>query len=346
MPDAAADPRSFIVQASPHLGDGQSVRALMWTVCAALAPAWAIALYNYRLLALLPLAHTVGAAVLAEALWQRLARRPLTIGDGSAALTGLLLAMNLPPGAPWWLCWIGGLFAIVVAKQVFGGLGHNVFNPALAARVFLLISFPVQMTRWVVPAVAGAAGSWLWPAGADVVTGASPLGLLKERGPEALAVPLEVLYGGIGALGSLGEMSDLALIAGGLFLLWRRVITWHTPLAFIGTVALFAALTHQLDPGRFASPLFHLGAGGLMLGAWFMATDYVTTPVYPAGRLLFGVGCGVLTMVIRLWGGYPEGVAFSILLMNSITPLIERATKPAGYGEARAGLARLLPWRR
>ena len=237
--------------------------------------------------------------------------------------------MNLPSASPWWLVIIGSAAAIILGKAIYGGLGYNPFNPALVARVFLLISFPVQMTRWVVPAGP--------TTGMDAATGATPLGAAKEAvslgktlGEAALPANTDLLLGNVG--GSLGEVGALALLAGGLFLLWRGHIRWQIPVGFIGTVVVITGIAHLADPTRYLSPVVHVLAGGLMLGAFFMATDMVTSPVTRKGMLIFGVGCGLLTAVIRLWGGYPEGVSFAILIMNALTPLIDRYTRPRVFG--------------
>jgi electron transport complex protein RnfD len=253
----------------------------------------------------------------------------VTVLDGSAALTGLLLGMTLPSSSPWWMVVVGSLIAIVLGKQIYGGLGHNLFNPALVGRVVLLISWPVQMTAWVKPTP-------LFTGALDAVTTASPLGILKVEGVAKLANLnlLDSLLGNVA--GSIGEISVLALLVGAIFLLWKKYITWHIPLSFIGTVGILSGVFWLLDPSQYASPLFHLCNGGLMLGAFFMATDYVTAPVTDRGRVIFGIGCGLLTAVIRIFGVYPEGVAFAILLMNAFSPLIDRYTKPTPFGMQQA----------
>ncbi|MBI1865296.1 MAG: RnfABCDGE type electron transport complex subunit D, partial [Nitrospirae bacterium] len=240
--------------------------------------------------------------------------------------------LTMPPSSPWWLSAIGGAFAIGIGKQVYGGLGHNIFNPALISRVFLLIAFPVEMTTW--PVVAPP-----FP-GLDVVTGATPLGQLqigrltgKGLG-EAVDLSLGAAFvGSIG--GSLGETSALALLIGAAFLLSKRIITWHISITMLFSAALFALVFWLIDPHRYASPLFHLLTGGMLIGAFFMATDMVTSPTTPRGQIVFGAGCGLLTMVIRTWGGYPEGVSFAIVIMNAFSPMIERYTRPRRYGEVR-----------
>ncbi len=367
--------KMLITSPSPHAHCGTSTSRIMWTVSGVLAPAAIFAVISFGLPALITVVLTVAAAVASEAAWQAARKQPSTIKDGSAVLTGLLLALNLPPSSPWWMCLVGGFIAMILAKAVFGGLGQNPFNPALTARVFLLIAFPLPMTQWLLPEILepevpasgqvadlprsvgvlantpitypdrdGNVIAELDRVGAiedvdiDMVTSASPLGILSEAdepGQIALRFDLLSLFHGGGEPGSLGEVSALILLLAGLALLLLRIITWHIPVAFLGTMAVFAFITQSYDPTQYAGPLFHLFAGGAMIGAWFMATDYVTSPMFPRGKIIFGVGCGVLTMVIRLWGGYPEGVSFAILLMNAAVPLIDRYTKPRKFGLER-----------
>jgi Na+-translocating ferredoxin:NAD+ oxidoreductase subunit D len=319
----------LILSSSPHIHDPQGTDRVMRAVIYALLPACAVSVYLFGLPALVLLLVCVAGCLASEALCQRLMGQAHSLRDGSAALTGILLAMNLPPSAPWWLALIGCVVAIGIGKQVFGGLGYNPFNPALVARVVLLISFPVQMTTWTAPAPLSS--------GYDAVTTATPLGevqtavMLTGRLPEGLETNLgQYLLGFQG--GSLGEMSALALLAGALFLFWKRVLTWHIPVSFAGSVIVLSGLFWLIDPSRYPSPLFHLLTGGMVLGIFFMATDMVTSPITPVGMLLFGLGCGVLTVIIRLFGGYPEGVSFAILLMNACTPLIDRFIRPRKFG--------------
>ncbi len=265
-------------------------------------------------------------AIAAEAAMQRMMGQPLNIMDGSALLTGLLLAMNLPPGSPWWLVVVGSAVSIILGKQIFGGLGGNPFNPALVGRVVLLISWPVQMTAWLKPTP-------LFSGAVDAVSSATPLGILKLEGAaKAAQFSLGNSFWGFTG-GCLGETSVIALLLGGAYLLYKRYITWHIPLSYLATVAIFSWVFWMINPQANVSPAFHLVNGGLMLGAFFMATDYVTTPVTKKGQLVFGIGCGILTMVIRLFGVYPEGVSFAILLMNAATPLIDRYMKPVTFGK-------------
>ena len=325
----------LVLSVSPHAHGGRDVRAIMRDVILALLPGLLAGLWFFGLDALRVLVLAVGGCVACEWGLGRLLGRRGTVRDLSAALTGILLAMNLPSNSPWWLVLTGCLVAIGLGKAIYGGLGFNPFNPALVARVFLLISFPVQMTRWVVPA--GPATAF------DAATGATPLGAAKEA--VALGRPLAeadlpatgaMLLGRMG--GSFGEVSALALLAGGLFLLHRGVIRWQIPGGFVGAVVLVTGAAHLAAPERYLDPLTHVLSGGLILGAFFMATDMVTSPVTRRGMLVFGVGCGLLTAVIRLWGGYPEGVSFAILLMNATTPLIDRWTRPRVFGAPRRRL--------
>ncbi len=325
----------LVVSASPHVHSGQNVRQIMRDVILALLPGVLVGIWYFGIDAVRVLALAVIGCLFFEWVMNRLLSRRSTTGDLSAALTGILLAMNLPSGSPWWLVLIGAAAAIVLGKAIYGGLGYNPFNPALVGRVFLLISFPVQMTRWVTPQGLGT--------GLDAATGATPLGAAKEAaslgtplGEVGLPGYLELLLGNVG--GSFGEVSALALLLGGVFLLWRGIIRWQIPVGFIGSVVVITGLAHLADPVRYLDPVVHVLAGGLILGAFFMATDMVTSPVTRSGMLIFGVGCGVLTAVIRLWGGYPEGVSFAILLMNATTPLIDRFTNPRVFGGQRRRL--------
>ncbi len=321
----------LIVSSSPHIHAGMDVPRIMRLVLVALLPALLVGFWFFGLHAIRVTLIAVLGCLVFEWAFLKMLKRPGGIGDGSALVTAILLAMNLPSGAPTWMVLVGSFIAIIMSKQIFGGLGTNPFNPALVARVFLLISFPVQMTTWARPA---------GPSVVDAETGATPLGALSEAialgkplGEVELTPLMDLFIGARG--GSLGEASVVALLLGGLFLLWKGLIRWQIPVAMIATVALITGTAHWIAPHAYASPVYHVLSGGLFLGAFFMATDMVTSPVTRKGMLIFGIGCGVLTAVIRLWGGYPEGVSFAILLMNAATPLIDRATKPKVFGAAR-----------
>jgi electron transport complex protein RnfD len=325
----------LIVSASPHVHNGMDVPRVMRDVVLALVPGVLVGIWFFGMDAARVLLLATLGCIATEWAFNKMLGRKGTVSDWSAALTGILLAMNLPSNSPWWMVLVGSLVAIGLGKAIYGGLGYNPFNPALAARVFLLISFPVQMTRWVVPQ--GIQTPF------DAATGATPLGAAKEAA--SLGKPLaeaglptnaQMLLGDMG--GSFGEVSALALLAGGLYLLWRGHIRWQIPVGFIGTTVLITGIAHLAAPDKYLDPLVHVLAGGLILGAFFMATDMVTSPVTRRGMLIFGVGCGLLTAVIRLWGGYPEGVSFAILLMNATTPLIDRYTKPRVFGGQRRKL--------
>lgn len=318
------------VAPSPHIQGHVCTQRLMLDVIIALLPAWLVGVCLFGLSALCVTIVAVACCVGFEYLLTKyvLKAQP-TISDLSAALTGLLLAMNLPSNLPIWMVIFGSLMAIGVGKVSFGGLGNNLFNPALFARAFLLISFPVNMTTWPVPQP----GKLM----ADAATGATPLALLKNvvTGNTTIAesgLPSHwaLFNGTIG--GSLGEVSALALLIGGIYLLIRRVITWHIPVATLGTAALFGAICYWCNPTHYPDPLIVITSGGLMLGAIFMATDYVTSPMSKVGMLIYGVGIGALTIVIRYWGAYPEGVSFAILIMNAFVPLINKYIKPQKFG--------------
>lgn len=306
----------LLMTSSPHQYHRDDTRRIMLDVLMALAPAATLAILFFGVRALSLMIVAVAAAVGTEALIQKLTGQKITIRDYSAAVTGLLLAFNVPAGLPLWIMAIGSAFAIAIGKQIYGGLGHNPFNPALVARAVLLASWPVQMTTWITPFAA--------------VTAATPLALLKLEGTKTALSSL--FLGTVG--GSLGETSALALIAGGIYLIWRGIIDWRIPASFVGTVAVFTWLMGGKQGLLTGDPIFHILAGGLMLGAFFMATDMVTSPVTKRGRMIMGIGCGLITSIIRLWGGYPEGVSYSILVMNALTPLIDRYTQPRKFGGA------------
>ena len=316
----------FFVAASPHIHSPQSTQSLMRDVLIALVPAFSLSLLIYGLDVLRVTAIAVVSCVLVEYLIQRfLFKGANTVKNLSAVLTGVLLAFNLPSDIPWWIIVIGAVVAIGVAKMTFGGLGRNPFNPALVGRVFLLIAYPVQMTSFPKP---------ISPEYVDAFAGATPLAAVKAQAVEVGDVNLLAMLQGV-MLGSFGEIGALALLCGGLYMLWRKVITWHIPVAVLGSMAVFAfivALTQGGGALMYELPAFHLLAGGAMLGAIFMATDYVTSPMTAKGMLIYGVGIGVITMIIRQWGAYPEGMSFAILLMNSVTPLINKYVKPKRFG--------------
>ncbi len=344
------------VVAGPYAHEKTSVRRTMLLVVCALLPATLFGLYQFGWPAIFLFVITLVTALLAEAVALQLAGRPVMpyLTDGSALLTGWLLAMALPPWAPWWIGVVGGLLAIVVGKQVFGGIGQNLFNPAMVARVALLISFPLEMTLFNPPLpllsaeAPGFMDSLAITFGSsthlDAVSSATPMGHLKTELGRGLG--LDEVAAGVAPLwqmaigstaGSLGETSALLLLLGGAFLLYKRIISWHIPLAMIGGLMLPAALFYFIDPDGFIDPLTHLLSGATVLGAFFIATDLVTSPVSTRGQLVFGAGCGLLVYVIRTFAGYPEGMAFAIMLMNACTPLIDRYLTPRIYGRDRKG---------
>lgn len=314
----------FTVSPSPHIHSGDSITKNMYGVLIALIPAFLVALYVFRLDALVLTAASVLFCLLFEYLIARfIMKREPKIWDGSAIITGVLLAFNLPSDLPIWIVAIGALAAIGIGKMSFGGLGNNIFNPALVGRIFLLISFPAQMTTWPAPEASVAI---------DGVSSATVLANLRH---DPMAIPsLQNMFVGIES-GSLGEISALALLIGLVYLLWKRVITWHVPIAVLGSVAIFTGILYAFNPIPLYNPLIHLFSGGLMLGAIFMATDYVTSPMTTKGMLIYGTFIGIITVCIRLWGAYPEGVSFAIVLMNGFTPLINYYTTPKRFGEVR-----------
>ncbi len=318
------DTSKLIVSSSPHFHASQNVSHIMLLVIAALMPACAAGVYLFGWRALQVLVVCSLGCMAVEACFCKLIGKPLSLRDFSALLTGILLAMNLSASTPWWICLVGCLLAIGLGKCIYGGLGYNPFNPALVARVGLLIAFPGAMTTWVKPEP----GKLL----SDAVTTATPLGQL---GTDNIVGHDYMSYflGTIG--GCIGETSALALLIGGLALILLKIIRWQVPAAFIGTVAVITGLAHLASPETTATPLFHLLTGGLVLGAFFMATDMVTTPMSVKGGIIFGIGCGIITSVIRIWGNYPEGVSFSILFMNALTPLIDRYTGGKPFGARR-----------
>jgi len=340
----------------PHTHNDASITQIMASVILALVPATAYGIYIYGWAALFLFCVTLISAVVFEFICLYLGKRPIrpALMDLSGILSAWLVALTLPPWAPWWIGVMGAACAIILGKQVFGGLGQNVFNPAMLARVILLISFPVQMTTWVVPQpmfseqdpgiAAGFATTFGAQADWDSVTTASPMGHLKteltlDKDISTIMADLPSYQDmGIGHIaGSLGETSALLILLGGLWLLIRGIISWQAPVALLATVAVLSALFHYNDPQNFAAPQFHLFNGALMLAAFFIVTDPVTTPSTARGQLIFGAGCGALVFIIRTWGAYPEAVGFAVLLMNCITPLIDYYLRPRIYGRTRRG---------
>ena len=306
---------NFVVSGTPHVRSKESIQSIMRDVIIALVPATAAGIYYFGLRALILIVAAIISAVFFEWLYEKITKKPVTINDLSAVVTGLLLAMNLPASAPVWVAIVGSAFAIIFAKQLFGGLGQNFINPALAGRAFLLASYPTEMTTWVVPN--GLA--------ADAATYATPLAQLKNGTLDASLGQL--VLGQVG--GTIGETCAIALIIGGIYLLYKHVISWKIPVIYIATVfILFAVIGRH----GMRMPLQEIFAGGVMLGGIFMATDYASSPVTPKGQVIFAVGAGLLTYLIRTFGGYPEGVSYSILIMNCCVPLIERFTEPTIFG--------------
>jgi|WetSurMetagenome_2_1015567.scaffolds.fasta_scaffold00263_14 Na+-translocating ferredoxin:NAD+ oxidoreductase subunit D len=332
------DKNRLIVSTSPHFRCEESTRHIIWSVVLALQPASFMSVYFFGPMAVAILTISIFSAVVCEYGYQKLLRKKVTIDDGSAVLTGLLLGLTLPPSVPMYIPVIGSFVAIVVAKQLFGGFGFNIFNPALIGRAFLQVSFPKLMTTWFEPT------AWLESAATfflvDAKTTATPLGVLKEEGLQRLLelsgnymnLYTNLLFGN--RAGSLGETSVVALALGAAFLLYRRYISWRIPISYLVTAGLLAWVFGGKDELFTGNPVIHLMTGGIILCAFFMATDYVTSPLEWRGQILFGVGCGFIAMLIRLKGGYPEGVMFSVLLMNCFTPLIDRSFRPKVFGTA------------
>ena len=317
----------LLVSPSPHLHTKTSTKSLMRDVVIALLPAVVVSVLFYGWSELLVLGVSVASCVLLEYLITKyLLKGTCTIGDWSAVITGVLLALNLPASTPWWVVFIGAVFAIGVAKMAFGGLGQNLFNPAIAGRVFLLISFPTYMTDWTKPA------GFLNNSIVDAYSGATPLGLVAEGGTGAVEGMdyMNMLFLNIG--GAAGELSALALIAGFIYLLARKVIRPYITLSILATVAIFSGIFWAINPAEYTDPIFNLLTGGLLLGSIFMATDYVTSPMSNWGGVVFGIGIGLITMLIRYFGAYPEGVSFAILIMNSVVPLLNKWFHTKKYG--------------
>ena len=323
----------FTIAGSPHIHGDNSTKKIMYGVVIAMIPAMLVSIYYFGFNAVrVLLLATVSSLFFEWVIQKYLIKGPLTITDGSALVTGVLLAFNVPTNLPGWMVVIGALVAIGMAKMSFGGLGKNVFNPALVARVFLLISFPVQMTSWPKPIS-------ITKSFVDVITGPTPLGFIKEglgTGKTVSQLQAELpgyfdyLIGRMG--GSMGEVSAAALILGGIYMLWHKIITWEIPVSILVTVFTFSGIMWLINPEMYVDPVFELLTGGLLLGAFFMATDMVTSPMTRGGQLLFGFGIGLITILIRIWGAFPEGVSFAILLMNAAVPLINRGFKPRRFG--------------
>jgi Na+-translocating ferredoxin:NAD+ oxidoreductase subunit D len=330
---AEKDESRLIVSVSPHLRSEESTRHIMWSVNAALLPAVIMAVYFFGPAAAMVLAVSIVSAIFSEYVYEKALNKKITINDGSAFLTGLLLGLNLPSSVPFYIPVVGSVVAVALTKQLFGGLGFNVFNPALLGRAFLLLSFPKLMTIWKAPTAAFIA--------MDAKTTATPLGILKEEGLNRLLeifgnklnLYVDLLFGN--RAGSLGETSAFALLIGAAFLFYRGYITWHIPFSFLGSAAVVAWIFGGQGTLFTGDPVLHLLSGGIILGAFFMATDYVTCPTVTKGQIIFGIGCGCLTMLIRLKGGYPEGVMFAILIMNCFSPLIDRGFKAKVFGAVK-----------
>ena len=352
----------FAVSAAPHIKQKISVNSVMWQVVLALTPALLVGIFFFGIQSIFLTLYAVAAAVFTEALIQKFRKVPITIGDGSAVVTGILIAFNINSSSPWWLPVLGAIFAIAVGKQIFGGLGFNIFNPALLGRAFMMASWPTLMTaswKFTTPMnnlfQNSINGLRNLPSNVpDVVTSATPLGVVKAlRDTTQISSDMantvmdnltsmntiqDLFWGNVG--GVIGEVSAAALLIGAAYLAWKHIIEWRIPVSYIGTVFVLIYMFGGIN-GMFSAsimlPIFHILAGGLILGAFFMATDMVTSPVTKKGRLIFGMGCGILTVVIRLIGGYPEGVSYSILLMNIAVPLIDRYTVPKPFGQIKRG---------
>ncbi len=323
----------IIVSASPHVHSDRTSKKLMYDVVIALIPAFLVSIYVFGIGALIVTSVAVISCLLFEYVIQKyLLKTEVTIADGSALITGLLLAFNLPSNLPIWMIISGSLVAIGIAKLSFGGLGFNIFNPALVGRVFLLVAFPVQMTSWPSAVVNNTTL-------VDAVTGATSLGMIKEglmfgetmtQISSKIPSTMDMLFGFTG--GSIGEISALALLLGGLFLIFRKVISWHIPITVLATMAAMTGIFWLINPEHYANPLIHILSGGALIGAFFMATDLVTSPMTKKGMVVFAIGIGIITVVIRLWGAYPEGISFAILIMNAFVPLINKYFKPRRFG--------------
>ena len=318
----------LIASSSPHIRSNENTRSIMLDVIIAMLPALVWAIYNFGFKALISVAVSVVACLFWEWLYRKLLKKPQSIGDLSAVVTGMLLAFVCPPELPWWTLVIGAFFSIVVVKQLYGGIGCNFLNPALAGRAFLLASYATWMTTWAIPQIRP-----------DVTSAATPMAIMKEGTEEAFTTLMsnysigDMFLGKVG--GSLGEVSALCLLVGGVYLLIRKVISWQIPVAYIGTVAILTLIAAPAGIDNVQYMLYNVFGGGLMLGAIFMATDYATSPVTKPGQLIFGLGCGLLTCFIRRFGSYPEGVCYSILIMNCTTWLLDKYIRPTIYGAVK-----------
>lgn len=322
------DPSKLVISSSPHVHEYTSVGNIMLTVVISLLPTIAASCWFFGPRALWVIFMTTMACVASEALANRVMGQPFTVKDGSAVVTGVLLALNLPPTSPIWLCVIGGFIAIVLGKMVYGGIGYNPFNPALVGRMALLLGFPTLLSTYIAPFP----GKFHWATSLDATATATPLTMSWSEVSKHYSY-MDLFLGNMP--GCLGETCALAILIGGLFLIFLKLIRWHIPVCYIGTVFIITGLAWLANPDKFSPPLAHILSGGLFLSAFYMASDMVTTPLGRVGAVIFGVGCGIITSVIRLWGSYPEGVTFSILIMNALTPLIDRATAGRPFGTVR-----------
>lgn len=305
----------FALSSSPHIRDNDSIKSIMRDVIIALIPATIAGVYFFKTQALLVILTTVIFCVLTEYAWQKITKRPITIGNYSSVVTGLLLAFNVPPTLPLWMAVVGSIFTILIVKEFFGGIGQNIVNPALAGRAFLLACYPVAMTTWTI----------------DGITSATPLAILKSQQGNLPSL-YNVFIGHVG--GCIGETSALALLIGAAYLFYKRIITWHIPVSYIATVFILTTVIGR-NGLMSGNGIYEIFAGGLMLGAFFMATDYTTSPMTSNGQIIFGIGCGFLATIIRIFGGYPEGVSYSILIMNLFVPLIDKYVTPRVFGEVK-----------
>ncbi len=325
----------YVISYSPHAKDPVDVQKIMWGVVIAMFPAFLFSVYFYGIRAITVTAVSVIACVVFEyGIVKWILKKAPSVNDGSAVITGVLLAFNLPSSIPIWQIIIGALVAIGIAKITFGGIGSNPFNPALVARCFMIVSFPADMTTWPVPLKT----AWIW--NVDAITAATPLNIVKE-GVKAgetvnslmgqLPSYLDMAIGYMG--GCIGEVSAVAILLGGIYMLFKKIITWHIPIFYLTSLFVFSGIFWLVDPAKYADPVFHIITGGAMLGAWFMATDMVTSPMSKKGQIIYAIGGGVICGAIRLFGAYPEGCSFSILIMNGLVPLIDKYVKPSRFGK-------------